>query len=203
MITGVDSAYAPSAVQIAAAKAAGHRAWAGYFAGPNILNGWSREDFDRVRAGGLATWAYVSGWSDPAAIQAQSDAWGVPICLDVEGGIRGFGAWTQGWLDAAAPCGLYGNPPIHAGISAAFHVCAAYPGYDPGATWPSYIGRPAVPCAWQWQGSHNEFGITVDSVYADDAFAAAFSAGGGTIGDDMTPDEHNMLQQLHDALVPT
>lgn len=173
MIAGVDSAYPPSSAALTAAKNAGVRLWAGYFAGPNILNGWTQADFDRVKAAGLATLAFCSGWSDPAAIKAQSSNWQVATCLDVEGGIRGMGSWVQPWLDISG-AGLYGNPPIHAGMRAAFHICAAYPGANPMATWPSYIGHPATPCGWQWEGTHSAFGVSVDSAWYDDEFAAAF-----------------------------
>jgi hypothetical protein len=122
MIAGLDSAFPPSDASIAQAYAGGVRLWAGYFSGPNILNGWAQADFDRVRAGGMATIAFCSGFSDPAAMKAQSLTWNVPICLDVEGGIRAdnpwvvhfnvgikaLGDWTQPWLNASG-AGLYGN----------------------------------------------------------------------------------------------
>lgn len=84
----IDSAYPPNDAQLAAAVANGHAGWNGYFAGPNILNGWSKADFDRVKRHGLSTMAYCSGWSPPADIRAQSAAWAVRTALDVEGGIR-------------------------------------------------------------------------------------------------------------------
>src|ERR1700686_4338421 len=89
-IRGLDSAYPPSLAQAQAAKAAGYGAWLGYFAGPNILNGWTKANFDTVKAAGLATAAYCSGWADAAAMKAQSISWGVPIILDDESGIRSF-----------------------------------------------------------------------------------------------------------------
>jgi hypothetical protein len=189
MIEGHDSAYPPSDAALAAASAAGRRLWAGYFAGPGILNGWAKSDFDRVRAHGLATFAYCSGWANPAAMAAQSGSWQVSICLDVEGGIRPDGPWVPGWL-ATSGAGLYGNPPIHA-HAAPFHILAAYPqGGDPGGlTWPIWWPQPATPCGWQWAGSHPEFGVTVDSLWLDDWFAAHFGPGGGTINAMLTPSE--------------
>src|SRR5690348_721758 len=90
MISGVDSAYPPNDAALSAAYAAGVRLWAGYFAGPNILNGWAKADFDRVKAHGMQTIAFCSGWASATAMLAQSVSWGVPICLDVESGIRSF-----------------------------------------------------------------------------------------------------------------
>jgi hypothetical protein len=187
VIGGTDSAQQPSAASVAAAAAAGVRVWAGYFAGRNILNGWAKADFDRVRAGGLATFAFCSGFADPAQMAAQADAWGVPICLDVEGGIRGDGPWVQGWLDTAS-AGLYGNAGVHPNRTAPFNIIALYPGADPGATWPGNQPRPTGPCGWQWQGSHPAFGTTVDSAWYDDAFQAANQPGSGTLGGDMFTD---------------
>ena len=186
MIEWLDSAYPPNDAQIAAAKAAGIGGWAGYFAGTFILNGWSKADFDRVKAGGLRTMAYCSGWDDPAADKAQSIAWAVTICLDVEGGIRGDGPWVPPWL-AASGSGLYGNYGCHGGRSAAFHVLAAYlGGGDPQATWWGSTPRPAGPCGWQWLGTHDFAGKGVDSAWFDDAIALlGFGPGGGSLGGGM------------------
>lgn len=201
MLAGLDSAYAPPAGVIAQEYALGRRVWAGYFAGPNILHGWSQADFAAIKAGGMSTFAYCSGWADPAAMRAQSDAWQVPICLDVEGLIRSDGNWVQGWLDAASS-GLYGNAGVFRNRSAAFYVIAAYPGVDPGATWPSYMTRPTDgPCGWQWNGSHAEFGFNVDSSWLDDAFLQVFGPGGGTIPG-MAGVDPVRLQQLLADLYP-
>src|SRR5439155_12623727 len=112
MTPWLDSAYPPNASQIAQAKAAGYGGWAGYFSGMNILHGWDKSDFDRVKAGGLRTLAYCSGWADPALMKAQSQAWQVPICLDDESGIRADGGWVQLWLNISG-AGLYGNYWVH------------------------------------------------------------------------------------------
>ncbi len=180
MIAGLDSAYAPSDASIAAAKVGGEGCWAGYFAGPGILNGWSEQDFHRVQIGGLATFAYCSGWSDPIAMKAQSLTWDVPIALDVEGGIRADGAWVQGWIDSAAS-GLYGNAGVHKNRTAAFQIVAAYPSGDPHATWPAFLVKPGVPCGWQWQGTHSAYGASVDSSWLDDDLVGQFGGGGGII----------------------
>lgn len=202
MIEWLDSAYPPNAAQVAAAKAAGYGGWAGYFPGPNILHGWAKADFDRVKAGGLKTLAYCSGGADPAAMGAQSRSWLVPICLDDEAGIRPHGSWVQPWLDSAtnagalAGAGQYGNYWVHAGIRAAFHILAAYPtGGDPASVdWWSLTARPAGLTGWQWVGSHQLFGITVDAAWFDDGIgASAF----GMVGGEMTPDDLNLV---HDAL---
>jgi hypothetical protein len=93
MKTGLDSAYPPTPAQIAAAKAGGYSAWLGYFAGPNILNGWADQDFINVYNGGLMTAAYCSGWADPLQMKARADHLTQTIpgfvgMLDDESGIR-------------------------------------------------------------------------------------------------------------------
>jgi hypothetical protein len=179
----LDSAYPPNNAQLAAARAAGYDAWFGYFKFGNdgILNGWTDSDFRRVLAAGLQTSAYVSGWADPAQVKARAAALGIRSRLDVEGGIRPDGAWVQGFLDAAGS-GLYGNPPVFSGRHAVDYVVAVFPtAGDPGhESWPSWLRRPTDgPCAWQWAGSHDFAGITVDSTWMDDNFFA-FGPGGVT-----------------------
>ena len=182
----LDSAYAPSDAQIAAAKAAGFVAWFGYFkfGDDGVLNGWADSDFQRVLAGGLQTGAYCSGWAPPDQVKARAAAVGIRARLDVEGGIRPDGPWVQPWLDASG-AGLYGNAPVFPGRHAADYILAAYPtAGDPGnESWPSWVVRPAGgPCGWQWAGSHAFAGITVDATWLDDGFfaqsAAASSLGG-------------------------
>jgi hypothetical protein len=126
-------------------------------------------------------------------MKAQGAAWDVPICLDVEGGIRASGPWVPSWL-ATSGAGLYGNPPVHPGMTAAFHVLAAYPGYDPNASWSG--SRPASPCGWQFQGTHGEFGVSVDRGWYDDWFGNLFSAGSGSLGEDMTPEQAAQLTEV-------
>jgi hypothetical protein len=205
MIKGVDSAYPPSTTSLQQAKAAGVRHWAGYFAGRNILHGWAHSEFQRVQNAGLSTMAYCSGWSDPVKMQTQSLEWEIPICLDVEGGIRGDGAWVQPWLDASG-AGLYGNGPVFRGRRFAFGVVASRPITDPHATWPSetwwprvwgeYVGAPAID-GWQWLGSHTAFGTTVDGCWLDDAFLNLHGAGGGSIGDDMSALAESQIATLY------
>src|SRR6267142_5618724 len=134
MIRALDSR-APSNASIVTAKAAGVGAWWGYFQGPNILTShwWSDEDFKRVQSFGLATGAYCSGFALASEMHARAVRLGIPIALDVEGGIRGDGNWVDEWL-ATASAGLYGNFPFHH-HSAIFHIVAGYYGYDPVATW--------------------------------------------------------------------
>lgn len=177
-VRGVDSAYPPNALALSAARGYGIQLWAGYFAGRNILNGWAETDFQRAEAFGLASIAFCSGWEDPGAMRAKSALWGVPICLDVEGGIRPDGSWVQPWLDTSG-AGLYGNAPVHPGRRAAFHILADYPGYDPGESWPPGLPKPSAPCAWQWQGTHIAFGQSVDSGWYDEAFVDGSLHGGG------------------------
>lgn len=240
MRTGLDSAYPPTPAQIAQAKAAGYTSWSGYFAGPNILNGWADQDFLNVYAGGMDTSAYCSGWADPAQMKARADnlRQSIPTfvgMLDDESGIRSLispgdagmdeasvyaqhvsqnrriaramyprgsarpvwefdpvdkiwrvSAWVQPWLDTSG-FGQYGNLPVFTGIHASHYVFAAYPGADPGASWPSYVARPADgnPCAWQYQGTTSMFGRSVDLTHYDDGFFGKFGPSPGHLtGDD-------------------
>ena len=173
VLVGLDSSFAtPTAGQVANAKAAGIFGWSGYLATrPNVglAHPWTQADFQTVLQGGLFSIAFCSGYDDPVACKNLAAAWGVKLCLDVEGGIRGDGSWVQPWLDASG-AGLYGNEPVHPNRNAAFHILAAYFGSDPNATWYSGYPRPSGPVAWQWRGTHNEFGATVDRGWYDDWF---------------------------------
>lgn len=201
MLQALDSAYPPSASQIAAAKKAGYDAWFGYFKIGNdgVLHGWADADFERVLAGGLQTMAYCSGWAPARQVAARAAALGILSCLDDEGGMRADGSWVQGWLDTAG-AGLYGNGPVHLGRRARFHILAAYPGTDPKASWnTAYAPLPGGPHGWQWRGSHAEFGITVDSTYLSDGFLAFSSAGGAL--DDMNDAQDQKLTDLDNVYV--
>lgn len=183
-----DMAYPPSDAQIAQFKAQGISGIAGYFKFGNdgVLNGWADSDFQRIIAGGLGTIAFCSGWADPVACKTRAASLGIQICLDDESGMRGDGTWVQAWLDASG-AGLYGNNPVFAGRRAAFYIWAGYFGYNPNLTWPGWEPRPNGPTGWQWQGTHNENGISVDSDWFDDAIGGFHGGGGGQItgGNDM------------------
>lgn len=173
MIAGLDSSFAkPTPAQLQQAKAHGVRMWSGYLTtkpGVNIAAPWSQQDFDRVKAAGLSSIAFCSGKDDPVACKNRAAAWGVRLCLDVESGIRSDGPWVQDWLTKSG-AGLYGGGPVFRGRRAAFYVLAAYQS-DPRATWSTRVPRPNGPCGWQWQGTHTEFGCTVDRGWYDDWFA--------------------------------
>lgn len=188
MLAGRDSSSAPSDAQLDAFYAQGVRVFGGYIKLGNdgLYNGWSQADFARVKAHGFIPVAYMSGWDDPAQARAVATSWGVGIVLvDIESGIRPDGSWAQGWLNTAQ-AGEYGNLPVQY-HTAAIHEDAGYFGYDPGATWPAGVARPAGICGWQWRGSHLENGLTVDSAWWDDGIAQTFggSAQKLTGGDDM------------------
>ena len=174
MIAGLDSSTSvPTSAQLADAKARGVKLWSGYLAtrsGVGLLHPWSQEEFARVRKAGLAALGFCSGRDDPVACKRRAAEWGVRLCLDVEQGIRSDGPWVQPWLNDSG-AGLYGNAPVFSGRKAAFYVFAAYPGIDPQRTWPQTPARPNGPCAWQWQGTHTEFGCLVDRGWYDDWFA--------------------------------
>lgn len=173
MIAGLDSSvFTPSADIALSAKAAGVGVWSGYLAtkpGVKIYHPWTQVDFDNARLCGGTPIAYCSGLDDPVGCKNQAALWNVRLCLDVEQTIRGDGSWVQPWLDASG-AGLYGNHPVFAGRVAPFYILAAYPGTDPGVTWPSYYPRPSGPCGWQWEGTHTEFGGGVDRSWLDDWF---------------------------------
>lgn len=172
MLAGRDSAFAPNDEQLAAFYAQGVRVWGLYIKLGNdgIYHGSAEADFARIRAHGMVDIAYMSGWDDPTQARAVANSWGVSIVIvDIEAGIRPDGTWVQGWLNTA-DAGEYGNLPVHH-YTATIHEDAGYFGYDPKATWPSGVPRPAGICGWQWQGSHTENGLTVDSAWWDDAIA--------------------------------
>src|ERR1051326_5410649 len=199
MIAGLDSASEPSAAQANAAKAHGVRLWSGYIAtqaSVGLYHPWPRSAFENARLCGGKPIAYASGWDDPVACKRLAAAWNVRLCLDIEGGIRGDGSWAQAWLDQSG-AGVYGNAPVHR-LRAPFHILAAYPGFDPKATWSPRLAHPSTPCGWQWQGTHSEFGIGVDRGWFDDFFlGAAFGSDVGHItGDDLVT-----TQAEFDALV--
>lgn len=173
VIVGIDSSYAkPTAQLVAQFRAAGVKMWSGYLttkSGVGIAAPWSQADFDLAKQLGAIPLAFCSGWDDPIACKALAAAWGVRLCLDVENSIRGFGSWVQGWLDASG-AGVYGNIGVH-GVSAPFHILSAYPGVQENTTWFSGYTKPNTPCGWQYQGTHVEFGIEVDTGNYDDWFA--------------------------------
>lgn len=174
-VAGLDSSFdKPTDAQLDEAWNAGVRFWALYMATKpevGLASVATREDFARIKAHGMGTLAYVSGWDDPQALRAQAADWGIAICLDVESEIRGDGSWVQGFLDASG-AGLYGNAPVHWGRRAPFYIASAYPGGLPApATWPPRATPPPGPHGWQCQNTHTEFGCSVDRGWYDDFFA--------------------------------
>ena len=177
----------------AQARAAGVRVWGGYLAtrpGVNLASPWDLASFDVARQVGGAPVAFCSGWDDPGACRNLAAQWNVRLCLDVEDRIRGDGPWVQPWLDASG-AGLYGQHyqdtagvwhSIHLDRRAAFHVMSWYIGRDPGASWAGPTPADGSALAWQWVGTHTEFGLSVDRGWYDDSFGGAFagSALGGT-----------------------
>jgi hypothetical protein len=185
LIRTLDSYSPPTDAQLAAAKAGGIGAWNGYLPGPSIDNTWHGGDFARIRAAGLQTIAYASGWADAAAMKALAASWGVIGCLDLEGGIRDTSAaWpaarVQAWLDVSG-FGMYHSESGYHYYGAPFYVIAGGPAYrggaDPGVTWPAGTPRPPKPTGWQWQGSHSAFGANVDSSNFDSEIWGAPAGG--------------------------
>lgn len=215
MIAGLDSSFTrPTLAQARQAYAAGYRAWGGYLVSDSDevvlaararhqgLHGlaapWTRDEFAVVQEAGLVAIGFCSGWDDPDALRAKAAAWDVLSCVDAEKGIRDDhegGNWVPGFV-VTARCGLYGAMSVHyetaepTGRGALFNILAWYPGYNPYATWFDAIElRPPGPCAWQWQGTHDEFGIPVDSLWLDDWFHAGaqpeYRTGGFLMGSTM------------------
>jgi hypothetical protein len=175
VIAAVDSsADMPTLAAVAEARAAGVVVWGGYLAtklGVRLYAPWPREAFEVARLCGGRPLAFCSGLDDPISVRELAAAWDVLPCLDVEAGIRGDGAWVDGWLtDSGA--GLYGVLAVHY-HDAPFHIAAMYPGYDVSRTWPT-AKRPPTPCGWQWRGTHRgPGGLSVDSLLLDDWFGPA------------------------------
>ncbi len=178
MIGGRDSSFQrPNAAIVQAARQAGVGVWGGYLQtrpGVRLASPWQLADFEQARQLGGMPLAFCSGLDDPALLARLAQNWRVRLLLDVEDGIRQDGPWVQGFLDVSG-AGLYGLGSVHwehggGQRRAACHIVARYPGDgDPGATWDG-SPRPDGHCGWQWQGTHTEFGISVDSMNLDDWF---------------------------------
>jgi len=179
VVAAVDSYSPPTNEQLAQAKGGAIRLWNGYLSSPQdpgIDPVWRASDFARIRAAlgpvilnGVAYngIAYCSGDAEPLVCKALGRAWNVLIALDVEGGIRPLGPWTQPWIDAAG-CGVYGNAPVMV-CRASFHVIAAWTSIPEGS-WPSNVTRPPGPCGWQWAGNVPMLGSRVDRNLFDSSF---------------------------------
>lgn len=188
MVVGLDSSSdRPTPPIIAQAYAAGVRVWGGYLVSDDdatvlearargqglrgLLAPWTLAEFRVVTEGGMRAIGFCSGNDSPGPVGDKARANGILPCLDDEQGIRPVGGWEQTWLHSSG-AGLYGAQAQHDGITAPFHIAAFYPsGGCPGASWPD-ANRPAAPCGWQCQGSHQEFGLTVDRGIYDDWFGA-------------------------------
>lgn len=160
----------PTPAQLSEAWNAGVRVWGVYLATkPNVglAAPWSLADVQVVLDAGYGVVAFASGWDDPVALRQLAEQLGVRLFLDDEDAIRSVGGWEQAWLDAAG-AGLYGLRAVHSGITAVAHIMAEYPGFDPAATWDGT--PPGTPHGWQWQGTHTEFGLSVDRSWVDDWF---------------------------------
>lgn len=190
MIAGLDSSLdAPSANDALTARAAGIGLWNGYLTtkgGVNIEAPWTQLAFENARLCGATPLAFCSGWDDPTALRQLARAWNVRLILDCEDGIRGPGLWVPGWLGASG-AGLYGSVPTVRAYDAPFKVAAEYPGFDPEKTFPYPSG--GLPTGWQWQGTHTEFGRSVDRGWYDDWFGPRQLPYGG--GKAMTGFQYN------------
>jgi hypothetical protein len=176
MIAMLDSSYnRPTQQQAADAYSAGVRFWGVYVAtqaNVGLAAPWTQADVQVVQAVGIDVIAFLSGNDDPVAAAALARSWHALPMLDDENGIRARGSWEQRWIDDAG-CGLYGGREAQDSVDAPYRIIADYPGYDPMAAWPTT--PPSVPFGWQWQGTHTEFGLSVDRSWLDDSFGGAMS----------------------------
>src|SRR5262249_12507723 len=90
-----------------------------------------------------------------------------------------------------------GRPP---GRGAAFNVAAWYfkvppECWDPQMTWPWWLPATGRPTGWQFCGTHDEFGLSVDRSWLDDWFAPALTS--NPIGGGMTPEDHQTLSDIN------
>src|SRR5262249_18731289 len=79
------------------------------------------------------------------------------------------------------------------GRKAAFHIVAWYfavpPAcFDPALTWPWWLPALSAPTGWQFCGTHQELGLSVDRGWYDDWFGSVFS-GAPTGGSSVTGQE--------------
>jgi hypothetical protein len=183
IIATVDSIYAPTDTQIAAAKEQRVGAWNGYLYFPKT---WDASDVARIKAAGLQVICYANGNDDPAECKAMALAWGVRGCLDVERATRPFGDWTQAWLDASG-FGIYASESGYPDVTAAFHIVALYPGHDPLASWPEGMSHPDTPLGWQWAGNVSNFGLNTDLSWFDSAVFGTITPPQPPIEDDDMP----------------
>lgn len=190
MLVGLDSSYdAPSADDALTAREAGVSLWSGYLtirSGVGIAAPWTQLAFENARLCGSTPLAFCSGWDDPVALRERAQQWRVRLCLDCEDGIRGPGSWVPGFLQLSL-AGLYGSVSTVQAYGAPFKVAADYPGFDPEKTFPYPSG--SLPTGWQWQGTHTEFGRSVDRGWYDDWFGQPRLPYGG--GKAMTGFQYN------------
>lgn len=172
MIRGNDSSFSkPTGTALLAAINAGVKVWGGYIATkPNVglAAPWELSDFDNVRVLGGEPLAFCSGWDDPVALRELAAQWHVRLILDDEEAIRPDGDWKLSFLQVSG-AGLYGGTGVHT-VAASCHILALYLGHDPQTTWWGNPPPDNNPRGWQWQGTHSEFGISVDSLWLDDSF---------------------------------
>lgn len=178
-LRGGDSSFsAPTAAQAVAMFRAGVRIWGGYLGsrdGLGLAVRWNRMSFWNLQQAGIVCLGFCSGFDDPRWVRETAAAWGIIPVVDVERGIRDDGPWVRPWVREARS-GLYGLASVHfesgepPGRDAILSVVARYPGSGcSGAAWdPAAGSRPPGLCGWQCQGSHAEFGLTVDSAFYDD-----------------------------------
>jgi hypothetical protein len=192
----LDVAYPPEpALLVSDLQALGAGGCAGYVVdlALNPPTTWTPAHAQALRAAGLVFLAIVvPGNSPPAA----DGCWGWwdgqgPIALDLEAGSEPAGAWVQAWIAAVRQRG--GSPGLYGGSA----IQSAYGGLDWGWRWLAdwTFVEPAAPPAGfqavQWTDR-----MTVGGRRYDGSVFDPIVFGGG----DLTPEEHDTLQQVRDAL---
>jgi glycoside hydrolase-like protein len=192
-----DGMTAPTADQAKALFDDGGRIYGGYLESPSATHPWSKADFARVGAAGFVVvpiymaqlYTEPRGGSGPGARDAkdavdQVRQLGMPsgtkIALDVEAN-RGTGpgvlAYATAWAETVRSIGyvpgVYGSPQMCSQGGAPFDWMwvAHYVGTEPRSPDHPGIGHCRGRRAWQWRGTHFEFGASVDRSIADDWLA--------------------------------
>ena len=157
----LDSSAPPDDAALAAAAADGCIAWAGYVPSPGHPNGWSRDDFDRVRAHGLIPVFVDLGTSagrigeTVAALGAQP---GDAVVTDIEP----YGATLSNAAAWRAAVAADGYSPWVYGTWATVNAAPAGFAVRWGAAYGANPDTVRSSECVQFENTHIEFGISVD-----------------------------------------
>ena len=196
MLYGLDSAFGPTSEQAQHALSLGYQWWGWYVGGPGAYHVWTDAEVAVLAAAGyhssLPIWVPKLDLSgDPiadthtAASRSEALGWYGAVALDTEASMRGnprLVPYVDGWNLAMQH--RYGYSVVYGGGN---YVGSAHP-------WWIVAGRnPTLYTCYQ-RGTTNIAGLDCDADVAGDSFplCTLFSS----IGDDMTPDEHQTLVNI-------